>query len=134
MDRYICLKKSDIVIPAEGEEESSGDEDGEDDGDEDEDEDEEDDDENGEGSGDDGPVPGAARQEPVEVEEEVEVKEEDVGDPFSHTKRWLIHGIGSTCQSHAVLGRFERYRSICGRCNQYPTSWRDVGNVLRQIS
>jgi hypothetical protein len=40
MDKYVCLKKSDVVIPTEGEEESSSDED---DGDDDEDEEDEED-------------------------------------------------------------------------------------------
>ena len=66
MEKYVCLKKSDVVIPTEGEEESSSDED---DGDDDEDEEDE------EGSDD---APDTAKQEPVEVEEEVEGKEEDV--------------------------------------------------------
>ena len=72
MDKYICLKKSDVVITTEGEEESSSDEDdGEDEGDEDEDDDEG-------ASGDDGPHP--PKQEPAEVEAEVEVeaKEDEV--------------------------------------------------------
>lgn len=77
MDKYVCLKKSDVVIPREGEEESSSEED-----DGDEDEDEEGEDEDGGGSGDGAPnTPG---REPVEVEEEVEVKEEDVSEALSH--------------------------------------------------
>jgi len=80
MDRYICLKKSDVVIPTEGEEESSSDEDG---GDDDEDEDEED----GEGSDD---TPDTAKQVPVDVEEEVGAKEEDVSDLLNYTTRELI--------------------------------------------
>ena len=95
MDRYICLKKSDVVIPTEGEEESSSDED---DGDDDEDEEDEEEDGNGGGSGDDGPS--TSRQGVTEVEEEVEEEveaKEDVSDIFNHTRRWLIRGIGSTC-------------------------------------
>ena len=79
MDRYICLKKSDVAIPTEEEESSS-----EDDGDDDEgDEDEEDEDGNEEGSG--GGGLGTVKQEPVEVEEEVELKEEEVSNPFDQT-------------------------------------------------
>jgi len=75
MDKYICLKKSDVVIPTEGEEESSSDED---DGDDDEGEEEDDDD--GEGTGEDSPD--VAKQEPVAAEEEVEAGEEDVSNSF----------------------------------------------------
>ena len=85
MDRYICLKKSDVAIPTEEEESSS-----EDDGDDDEgDEDEEDEDGNEEGSG--GGGLGTVKQEPVEVEEEVELKEEEVSNPFDQTMQRLIH-------------------------------------------
>ena len=86
MDRYLCLKKSDVVIPTEGEEESSSDEDdGEDD------EDDEDDDGDREASGDDGPD--TPKQEPAEVEvveaveAEVEAKEDDVSDPSNCIER-----------------------------------------------
>ena len=71
MDRYVCLKQSDVFIPVE-EEESSEDED---DGDEDEDEGEEGE-EDGEGL-DDG-ASDTTKWEPVEVEEKSEEKEEDV--------------------------------------------------------
>lgn len=75
MDKYICLKKSDVIVPAEEEEESSSDEeDGEDDEDEDEDEDE------GEkGSG--GDALATLKQVPAEAEVEVGEKEEDVSNP-----------------------------------------------------
>ena len=80
MDRYICLKKSDVAIPTEEEESSSE----EDDGDDDEgDEDEEDEDGNGEGSS--GGWLNTTKREPAEVEEEVELKEEEVSDPFDQT-------------------------------------------------
>ena len=80
VDRYTCLKKSDVIIPAGGEEESSSDEG---DGDEDRDEGEED----GEGSDD---APDTAKQEPVDVEEEVGAKEEDVSYLSNCTRRKLI--------------------------------------------
>lgn len=126
MDKYVCLKKSDVVVPTEGEEESSSDED---DGDDDEDEEDE---EDGEGSGSD--APDAANQEPVEVEEDVEGKEEDVSESSNRIWLMLTCGIGYTCQSHAVFGRVERHRSISGRCYKHTTSWRDAGNVLLKIS
>ncbi|KAF9644018.1 galactose oxidase [Thelephora ganbajun] len=66
MDKYVCLKKSDVAIPVEGEEESSSDED---------DRDDEEDEEDGERS-DGGDVPDSVEQEPVEAEEEVEAKKE----------------------------------------------------------
>ena len=88
MEKYICLKKSDVVIPTEGEEESSSDED---DGDDDEDEEDE---EYGEGSDD---APDTAKLEPVEVEEEVEGKEEDVSESFDYVWWMLTCGLGSTC-------------------------------------
>jgi len=127
MDKYICLKKSDVVVPMEGEEESSSDED-----DEDDDEDEEDGEEDEEGTGDD--PPDTAEQEPVTAEEEVKAGEEDVSDPFVHITQGLILGIGSTRQSRTVLGCVERHRSISRGCDQYSTSRRDVSDVLRQIS
>ena len=93
MEKYICLKKSDVIIPTEGEEESSSDED---DGDDDEDEDEGDE-EDGEASDD---VPDTAKRDPVDieikVEEVVEGKEEDVSEPFSCVWRMLTCGLGST--------------------------------------
>ena len=78
MDKYVCLKKSDVVIPTEGEEESSGDESDGDDGDE---EDEEDESEDREGS--DAGGPSTVKHGPVEAEDEFEVKEADVSDPFN---------------------------------------------------
>jgi hypothetical protein len=42
-------------------------------------------------------APDPAKLEPVEVEEEVEEKEEDVSEPFDCIWRMLIVGIGSTC-------------------------------------
>ena len=88
MDRYLCLKKSDVVIPTEGEEESSSDDDDGDDG-----EDEEDEEEGGEASGDDvpdTPKPETAEAEvdvEVEVDDEVEEKEDDVSDTSSCNER-----------------------------------------------
>ena len=127
VDRYICLKKSDVVIPTEGEEESSSDEDGEDD-----DEDEEDEEEDREGPSDD--EPGSAQPEPVKAQEEVEAEGEDVSDPSSRISQGLIRGIGSTCYSYGVLGCVERRHPISGRRDQHPTSRRDVGDVLCEIS
>ena len=76
MVKYICLKKSNIVILEEGEEESSED-DKEDDDDND---DKEDDKEDKEGS--DGDELGAAQQVTVEVKIEAEeVKGDPVSDP-----------------------------------------------------
>ena len=82
MDRYLCLKKSDVVIPTEGEEESSSDEDEDED-----DEGEEDEDRGGEASSDDGPD--ASKQEPAEIEAEAEVeaKEDEVSDLFDGMDR-----------------------------------------------
>ena len=127
MDKYVCLKKSDVAIPTEGEEESSSDED---DGDDDDDEEGE---EGREGSDDDD-APDTAKQEPVEVEEDVKGDKEDVSESSNCVWRMLTCGIGPTCQSHTVSGRFERYRPISGGCYQYTTSWGDAGNVLRKIS
>ena len=123
MDKYVCLKKSDVFIPTEGEEESSSDED-----DGDEDEDDEDDEEDEEGSDADGSD--TVKQEPVEVEEEVEV-----GGDVSHLSSTsqcgeLISDAGSTCQSHTVLRCVKGHHSISRGCDQYTTSWRDIGNVL----
>ncbi|KAF5315232.1 hypothetical protein D9619_006973 [Psilocybe cf. subviscida] len=53
LDRYVCLKKSDVIIP-EGEEESSSDEDGDDDDDDDDDDDSDDEESNDMDDGDDG--------------------------------------------------------------------------------
>ena len=89
MDRYLCLKKSDVVIPTEEEEESSSDEDdGEDEGEEDEDEDDE-------ASGDDGPD--TPKREPAEVEVEVEAKEDDVSSPSNCVEWELNRRLGPTC-------------------------------------
>ena len=74
MEKYVCLKKSDVVIPTEEEEDSSSDED---DGDDDEDEE---DGEGGEGSDN---ASDAAKWELVEAKEEVEEKEEDVSGSFN---------------------------------------------------
>ena len=87
MEKYVCLKKSDVVIPTEGEEESSSDED---DGDDDEDEE---DGEGGEGSDN---ASDTAKLELAEVQEEAEEKEEDVSGPFSYIWRMLTCGLGST--------------------------------------
>ena len=72
MDRYTCLKKSDVVIPEEWEEESSEEDDEEED---DDDDDEEDDEEDEEGS--DGDELGTVQQVPMEVKIEAEEVEED---------------------------------------------------------
>ena len=69
MDKYVCLKRSDVVVPEEDEEESSSDED-------DEDEEEDEDEEDGEGS--DGEALGTPKELPMEAEVEVGEKEEDV--------------------------------------------------------
>ena len=87
MEKYVCLKKSDVVIPTEGEEESSSEED---DGDDDEGEESE---EDGEGSGD---ASDTTKRELVEVEE-VEEKEEEVSGPFDYVRRVLTCGLGPTC-------------------------------------
>ena len=84
MDKYVCLKKSDVVIPEEAEEESSSD-----------DEDDGDDDSDGEDSDDDTLV--APRQASVEVEVEFEEKEEDVSDSINCPSQGLIRGIGFAC-------------------------------------
>lgn len=107
MDKYVCLKKSDVVIPAEGEEESSG---GEDDEDDDEDEEEEED-----GDGSDGGAPSAAKLEPVEVEEESEGEKEDVSEPLNSVCRVLTSELGSARESHAVFGCIQRRRSVSRR-------------------
>ncbi|KAF9779795.1 galactose oxidase [Thelephora terrestris] len=79
MDRYICLKRSDVVIPEEGEEESSSDEDDgdndddEDDGGDNEDEDDKEDREDREDWDEDTVF--SPQQVPVEDEVEVEVEE-----------------------------------------------------------
>lgn len=127
MDKYVCLKKSDVFIPTEGEEESSSDED---DGDEDGDDDEDDEDEEEGGEGSDADGPDTVKQELVEVEEEVEV-----GGDVSHLSSTsqcgeLISDAGSTCQSHTVLRCVKGHHSISRGCDQYTTSWRDIGNVL----
>jgi hypothetical protein len=80
LDRYICLKKSDVIIP-DGEEESSSDEDDEDDEDDDDDDEESDDKSNDMGDEEDGgremdnneKEGRGARK--IEEEREVEVKE-----------------------------------------------------------
>ena len=90
MEKYVCLKKSDVVIPTEGEEESSSEED---DGDDDEGEESE---EDGEGSDD---APDTAKWELVEVEEveeKEEKKEEEVSGPFDYIWRVLTCGLGPT--------------------------------------
>ena len=127
MDKYVCLKKSDVVIPTDGEEESSS---SEDDGDDDEDDEDEGDDR----EDSDGNAPGTSKQEPVEVEEEVEAEEEDVSKLLNCIWRMLTCRIGFTCQSHAVFGGIEGHRSISRRRRQYSTSWGDVDDVLCQIS
>ena len=104
MDRYVCLKKSDVVIPAEGEEESSGDED--------DDEDDEDEGEEEDGEGSDGGAPSATKLEPVEVEEESEEKEGDVSGPLNCMWRVLISESGSTRESHTVFRCIQRRCSI----------------------
>ena len=97
MDRYLCLKKSDVIIPVEGEEESSSDEDDEDEGDED--------DEEGDGDDDGDDSPDAAAHAPVEAETEVEGKGKDVSNSPDCMGKGLIHMTGFACQSHPVLGR-----------------------------
>ena len=127
MDKFVCLKKSDVVIPTDGEEESSS---GEDDGDDDEDDENEGDDT----EDSDGNAPGTSKQEPVEVEEEVEAEEEDVSKRFNYMWQMLTCEIGFTRQSHTVFGGIEGHHSISRRRHQYSTSWGDFDDVLRQIS
>jgi hypothetical protein len=88
LDKYLCLKKSDVVIPVEGEDDSSSDEDDEDgSGDEDG--------EDGESSGDD--TLATPKQVLVEAKVDVEEKEEDVSNSIECQSQGLICGIGSTC-------------------------------------
>lgn len=88
MDKYVCLKKSDVIIPTEGEEESSSDED---DGDDDEDEEEEE-----EGGDTDDDAPDTAKQVAVEVEAKVEEKEEDVSSLIKSKSQGFISEVGYT--------------------------------------
>lgn len=108
MDKYICLKKSDVVIPVEGEEESSSDEEDGDDDEDDEDEDEEDE----EGSDNDDILAAPPSQTLIEAEVKVEEEEEDVSDSTNCTSQRLILGIGTSRQSHRVLGCVEGHCSI----------------------
>lgn len=142
MDKYLCLKKSDVVIPIEGEEESSSDEDD----DEDDDEDGEDEDDEAEGSeGDETPEtlqPEASKkhteletsEKTPEPEEKEEGKEEDVSRSHRFAELELITVTGPTSQSDSVLGGFKRYRQVTRGCDQHATPWGDVGHVLCPIS
>ena len=129
MDKYICLKKSDVVIPAEEEEESSSDDE---DGDEDEDDEDEDEDEDEEGLDDDPPE--TPKQESEKVVVEVREEGENVSDCINDGDKGLIGGTGSTCASNSVFGRVEGQYSISGRHDKYSASRRDLSDVLCQIS
>lgn len=147
LDRYTCLKESDVVISADGDDVSSDDDDDEDDEDDEDDQDEEAMNTDIEAEEDTTEKRKKSKgKDKVEVVDDDEPKGDNVDaepedqvsilchSPISARLRTLTQTGLDSSKSDCFHGCCKGHGTFCRRCHQHPSSWRDISYVLRSIS
>ena len=138
MERYLCLKESDVVIP-DGDVESSSDDGDEDDSDEDEDTEEEERD----GEHDEGDEKDSAEDQPESRDEDDPTTEIDIEESKSSQVKTYLSPPRSkfysfpgrpSLSSNSFHGRIKRCHAFTGGYPKYSFTWRNVSHVLRSFT